>query len=87
MRRCVGATWSIHSHNKYSADVDLAPRLRAAYFDRTVNSSIVISIISAVLLLCALVALTARRRVRANNRFELGSVSQQWLLGHKGDER
>jgi hypothetical protein len=53
-----------------------------------ITSISVIAVVGAVLLLAAIVAFTARNRVRANNRFELGSVSQQWLVGHKGvDER
>jgi hypothetical protein len=42
--------------------------------------------IAAVLVLMLAVATLTTRRVRAQERFELGSVSQQWLLGHK-DER
>ena len=57
-----------------------------AYFDRTVISSIAITVTAAVLLLIAVVMLTTKR-IRAHNRFELGTVSQQWLLGHRGDER
>jgi hypothetical protein len=52
----------------------------------TVISSITLTVAAAVLLLVAIVMLTTRR-LRAHNRFELGSVSQQWLLGHRGDER
>jgi len=51
-----------------------------------VISSITITLAAAVLLLIAIVTLTTRR-LRANNQFELGSVSQQWLTGHRGDER
>jgi hypothetical protein len=49
-----------------------------------VISSIAITV-TAVLLLIVVTLMT--RRIRAHNRFELGSVSQQWLLGHRGDER
>ncbi|HET9195365.1 MAG TPA: hypothetical protein VFO21_20940 [Vicinamibacterales bacterium] len=49
-------------------------------------SSIAITVSAAVLLLIAVVMLTTKR-IRAHNRFELGTVSQQWLLGHRGDER
>ena len=53
-----------------------------------ISSITIIAIVGAVLLLAAILAFTTRNRVRANNRFELGSVSQQWLVGHKGvDER
>jgi hypothetical protein len=51
----------------------------------TVMSSIVITVLAAILLLVAVTLTT--KRIRAHNRFELGSVSQQWLLGHRGDER
>jgi hypothetical protein len=49
-----------------------------------VISSITIALTAAVLLLIAIITLTTRRH-RAQDRFELGSVSQQWLLGHKGE--
>jgi hypothetical protein len=51
-----------------------------------VNSSLIVTVAAAVLLLAAIVALTTRR-LKAHSRFELGSVSQQWLLGHRGDEQ
>jgi hypothetical protein len=51
-----------------------------------VISSITVTVAVALLLLIALVTLTTRR-LRAHNQFELGSVSQQWLIGHRGDER
>jgi len=43
-----------------------------------------ITLAAALLLVGAIVALTMRR-VRADDRYELGSVSQQWLLGHKDE--
>jgi hypothetical protein len=53
----------------------------------SISISITITVAAAVLLIAAIVLLTTRR-LRAHNRlFELGSVSQQWLLGHRGDER
>ena len=52
--------------------------------DYTVNSSLIVTVAAAVLVLTAIVALTTRR-LRAHSRFELGSVSQQWLLGHKDE--
>jgi len=42
---------------------------------------------AAVLLLIAIVMLTMRRLRAHDDRLELGSVSQQWLIGHKADER
>ena len=57
-----------------------------AYGVLTVINSLTIVVTAAVLLLIAIVTLTTRR-LRAQDRFELGSVSQQWLLGHKADER
>ena len=59
---------------------------RRAYVDDTVISSLTITVTGAVLLLVAIaiVGLTTRR-LRAQSRFELGSVSQQWLLGHKDE--
>lgn len=50
-----------------------------------VLSSLIVAIVAAVIVLVAIVALTVRR-LRTHSRFELGSVSRQWLLGHKGDE-
>ena len=50
--------------------------------DGTVISSLTLTVVGAVLLLVAIAGLTTRR-VRANSQFEMGSVSQQWLLGHK----
>jgi len=50
-----------------------------------VNSSLIVTVAAALLVLAAIVALTTRR-LKAHSQFELGSVSQQWLLGHKGDE-
>jgi hypothetical protein len=52
--------------------------------DHTVISPLTITIAGAVLLLVAIAGLTTRR-LRANSRFEMGSVSQQWLLGHKDE--
>ena len=54
--------------------------------DSTVLSSltITVAVAGAVLLLVTIAGLTTRR-LRANSRFELGSVSQQWLLGHKDE--
>jgi len=49
-----------------------------------VINSLIISIAAAVIVLVAIVALTTRR-LRAHSRFELGTVSQQWLLGHKDE--
>jgi hypothetical protein len=50
----------------------------------TVISSLTVTVSASVLLLLAIVALTTRR-LRAQSRFELGSVSQQWLVGHKDE--
>jgi hypothetical protein len=49
-----------------------------------VTGSLVFIIAAGIVLALAVVALTARR-LRAHNQFELGSVSQQWLLGHKDE--
>jgi len=49
-----------------------------------VVGSVALSIAAVLLLAIAVVALTTRR-LRAQDRFELGSVSQQWLLGHKDE--
>ena len=43
-----------------------------------------ITLAAAILLVGAIIALTMRR-VRAADRYELGSVSQQWLLGHRDE--
>jgi hypothetical protein len=51
-----------------------------------VISSIALAVAVVLFLLGAIVMLTTRR-LRSNNQFELGSVSQQWLTGHRGDER
>jgi hypothetical protein len=51
----------------------------------TVITSLTIVVTAVVLLLIAIVTLTTRRQAHA--RSELGSVSQQWLIGHKADER
>jgi hypothetical protein len=90
-RRCCRG--ELANRRRYDLIKDFAARAFAldhldgrAYFDRTVISSIAITATAAILLLVAIVALTTRR-LRAHDRFELGSVSQQWLLGHKGDER
>ena len=50
----------------------------------TVISSLTVTVSASILLLLAIVALTTRR-LRAQSRFELGSVSQQWLVGHKDE--
>ena len=60
----------------------LAHGRRRAYVDHTVISPLIVTIAAAVIVLVAIVALTTRR-LRAHSEFELGSVSQQWLLGHK----
>jgi hypothetical protein len=52
--------------------------------DSTVISSLTLAVVGAVLLLVTIAGLTTRR-VRANSEFEMGSVSQQWLLGHKDE--
>jgi hypothetical protein len=48
-----------------------------------------IAIITGMLLLVSVVISRAwiRRRGRDDDRFNLGAVSQQWLVVHKGDER
>ena len=53
----------------------------------TVFTTVTIAVSAAVLLLIAIVTLTMRRLRTHDDKFELGSVSQQWLLGHKADER
>ena len=58
-------------------------RVLATYGVPTVISSVTIAVTAAVLLLIAIVALTTRRLRAHDDKFELGSVSQQWLLGHK----
>jgi hypothetical protein len=52
-----------------------------------VINSLTIVVAAVVLLLIAIVTLTTRRLRANDDKFELGSVSQQWLLGHKADER
>jgi hypothetical protein len=59
----------------------------ATYGVHTVITSVTIAVTAAVLLLIAIVTLTMRRLRAHDDKFELGSVSQQWLLGHKADER
>jgi hypothetical protein len=49
-----------------------------------VISSLTITVAGAILLFVAIVGV-ATRRLKANSRFELGSVSQQWLVGHKDE--
>jgi hypothetical protein len=49
-----------------------------------VISSLTVTVSASILLLLAIVGLTTWR-LRAQSRFELGSVSQQWLLGHKDE--
>jgi hypothetical protein len=50
-----------------------------------VINPLAISVAVAILLaLVAIVALTTRRH-KAHNTFELGSVSQQWLIGHRDE--
>ena len=47
-----------------------------------------ISLAIALLLIGAAVARARlRRRGRLDDRFNLGAVSQEWLLVHKGDDR
>ena len=55
---------------------------RRAYGDHIVISPLIVTIAAAVIVLVAIVAVTTRR-LRAHSQFELGSVSQQWLTGHK----
>jgi hypothetical protein len=50
-----------------------------------VIGSLAILAAAALVLIGAIVVLMTRR-VRADDRFEHGSVSQQWLIGHR-DER
>ena len=50
----------------------------------TLIGPLAITVAAALLLVIAVVALTARR-LRAQDQFELGTVSQQWLLGHKDE--
>lgn len=64
--------------------VALARRPPTAYFYSTVLGPLAITIAAGVLLIVAVVVLTTRR-VRSQDRFELGSVSPQWLLGHKDE--
>ena len=59
----------------------------ATYGVPTVITSVTIAVTAAVLLLIAIVTLTMRRLRAHDDKLELGSVSQQWLLGHKADER
>ncbi len=59
----------------------------ATYGVPTVINSVTIAVTAAVLLLIAIVTLTTRRLRAHDDKLELGSVSQQWLLGHKADER
>ena len=61
--------------------------MRAAYGVPTVINTVTIAVTAAALLLIAIVTLTARRLRAHDDKFELGAVSQQWLLGHKADER
>jgi hypothetical protein len=49
-----------------------------------VISPLTVTVSSAILLILAIVGLTTRR-LKAQSQFELGSVSQQWLLGHKDE--
>jgi hypothetical protein len=49
-----------------------------------VISSLTITLAGAILLFVVIVGVTTRR-LKANSRFELGSVSQQWLVGHKDE--
>ena len=65
----------------------LALRMRATYGVPTVINSVTIAVTAAVLLLIAIVTLTMRRLRAHDDKFELGTVSQQWLLGHKADDR
>jgi len=46
-------------------------------------------IITTLLILLSVVVARAvlRRRARVDDRFNLGAVSQQWLLVHKGEDR
>jgi hypothetical protein len=59
----------------------------ATYGVPTVINTVTIAVTAAVLLLIAIVTLTTRRLRAHDDKFELGTVSQQWLLGHKADER
>jgi len=49
-----------------------------------VISPLTVTVSASILLLLAIVWLTTRR-LRAQSRFELGAVSQQWLVGHKDE--
>ena len=72
----------------YSFDkrTDLRADVGRAYVDCIVISPITLTLAGAILLVVAIIALTTRR-LKAHSEFELGSVSQQWLVGHKGDEQ
>ena len=48
-------------------------------------SPLILTVAGAILLLVAIVVLTARRLKANSQYFDLGSVSQQWLLGHKDE--
>lgn len=58
-----------------------------AYFDPAVINSLAVITVGIVLLVALAVVVAARRRGKPITPFELGTVSQQWLVGHKGDER
>jgi hypothetical protein len=55
-----------------------------AYVDDIVISPLTLTIAGAILLVIAILVLTTRR-LKAHSEYELGSVSQQWLLGHKDE--
>ena len=76
--RWASYAYSFHKRTDLRADVG------RAYVDRIVINPITLTLAGAILLLVAIVALTARR-LKAHSEFELGSVSQQWLVGHKDE--
>jgi len=50
-----------------------------------VISPLTITIAGAILVFVAIVGVMTRR-LKSNSRFELGAVSQQWLVGHKEEQ-
>ena len=47
-------------------------------------SALTLTVAGAILVFIAIVGVMTRR-LKANSRFELGAVSQQWLLGHRDE--
>lgn len=74
--------------NRLLHDARRAHIVHCAYLSLLTQHMISISLAAAFVLVLIVFALAMlRRRGRSDDCFKLGTVSQQWLLIHKGEDR